>query len=240
MRICFTAFLIGLAMLLPFGIAESSILPSDINVADDKGGSMIVSCRGAHAEPGNWVEIQAGLAARDAYFFRPVGKDDMPGDEFYVACNDEYGQPGIVTTQVESMPPQFIVKKGDTVTAGDSSIVDVKMSDSNAFHFMMFFIKTYEGDSLTTTNGATVVINVNAGSAKVFRAPLVTTIEATHKGYGARRGASEVPATCTIAYYDAQLEPTLVALNLSCAALGKTIDWQSVIRGEIPAAYKQT
>ncbi len=218
-------------------VAASSY-PSDIWVANDEGGSILVSCEGANGSDARWVDMAPGLAQRDAYLFRPIGRDGMPGDGIFVACEGGNGSPGIVKTGSAVMPSQFVVHKGDSVSSGDLLIVAVSSSDENSLTEMMFVAKTYEGDSLITQGDATVVVDASTQTARVFRLPLTTRVLSRSKGYGVLHDTLPgTPPVCTIQYYDAQLVSSAVAVKLDCAHVGTLVGWPSVIRGDIPAAY---
>jgi len=234
------ALMTSLLSMSVLAAALSNTLPSQILVADDHGGHVVVGCHGANGGLGTWIDQQPGVALRDGFVFRPVDGKDMPGDELYLACVDGTGQTGFVTTEDTPMPPQFIVKKNDIVDAGKFIVVDVESAPTaDSSQSMFFVVETYDGDTLVITSDATIVIDGASGNAQVFRAPLVTRIASTHAGFGVRHGAvSALSATCTLTYYDRNFERKLLLANTSCADLGKVVGWHAVADQNLPAAYQ--
>jgi hypothetical protein len=233
------ALMTSLVVICVSAAASSSALPSQLRVADEHGGHIVVACHTPNGGPGTWIEQQPGVASRDGFVFRVVDSKDMPGDEVYLACDDGRGDSGFVSTGDAPIPPQFIVKKSDEVDAGTFMVVDIESAPSaDSFQSIFFVVKTYDGDALITTADATIVIEGNSGSAQVFRAPLETKIASTNAGFGVRRGAAPAgSATCQLTYFDPNFEKKTILANTSCANLGKVLGWGAVADQNLPAAY---
>jgi hypothetical protein len=219
--------------------AASSALPSQLRVADDHGGHIVVACHTPNGGAGTWVEQQPGVASREGFVFRPVDSKDLPGDEVYLACDDGTGHAGFVSTEDTPIPPQFVVKKADKVDAGTFMVVEIESAPSaDSSQSIFFVVRTYDGDALITTADATIVVDGNSGSAEVFRAPLETKIASTNAGFGVRHGAAPASsATCQLTYYDSHFEKKTILANTSCVNLGKALGWGAVADQNLPTAY---